>query len=157
MMAGRVAEELIFGKDKITSGASSDIQAATGLARNMVTRWGYSDALGTVSYGDNQEEVFLGHSVARTQNVSEDTAQKIDSEVRRLVQGGLDEARRILSERLDDLHTLAKGLLEYETLSGDEIINVMKGIPPLREDPEERRPAPATVSVPLTHADPKPA
>jgi cell division protease FtsH len=157
MMAGRVAEELIFGKAKITSGASSDIQAATGLARNMVTRWGYSDALGTVSYGDNQEEVFLGHSVARTQNVSEDTAQKIDSEVRRLVQGGLDEARRILSERLDDLHTLAKGLLEYETLSGDEIINVMKGIPPLREDPEERRPAPATVSVPLTHADPKPA
>jgi cell division protease FtsH len=157
MMAGRVAEELIFGKDKITSGASSDIQAATGLARNMVTRWGYSDALGTVSYGDNQEEVFLGHSVARTQNVSEDTAQKIDSEVRRLVQGGLDEARRILSERLDDLHTLAKGLLEYETLSGDEIINVIKGIPPLREDPEEKRPPAPAVSVPLTHADPKPA
>jgi len=157
MMAGRVAEELIFGKDKITSGASSDIQAATGLARNMVTRWGYSDTLGAVSYGDNQEEVFLGHSVARTQNVSEDTAQKIDSEVRRLVQGGLDEARRILSERLEDLHTLAKGLLEYETLSGEEIINVIKGIAPLREDPEEKRPAPPTVSVPLTHADPKPA
>ena len=89
MMGGRVAEELIFGKDKVTSGASSDIQAATGLARNMVTRWGFSDALGTVSYGDNQEEVFLGHSVARTQNVSEDTAQMIDAEVRRLVQTGL--------------------------------------------------------------------
>jgi len=157
MMAGRVAEELIFGKDKITSGASSDIQAATGLARNMVTRWGYSDALGTVSYGDNQEEVFLGHSVARTQNVSEDTAQKIDSEVRRLVQGGLDEARRILSERLEDLHTLAKALLEYETLSGDEIINVIKGIKPLREEPEDKRPSGPAVSVPLTHADPKPA
>ena len=157
MMAGRVAEELIFGKDKITSGASSDITAATSLARNMVTRWGFSDALGTVSYGDNQEEVFLGHSVARTQNVSEDTAQKIDSEVRRLVQGGLDEARRILTERLEDLHTLAKALLEYETLSGDEIINVMKGIKPLREDPEEKRPPAPAVSVPLTHADPKPA
>ena len=157
MMAGRVAEELIFGKDKITSGASSDITAATGLARNMVTRWGYSDALGTVSYGDNQEEVFLGHSVARTQNVSEDTAQKIDSEVRRLVQGGLDEARRILSERLDDLHTLAKALLEYETLSGDEIINVMKGIKPVRDEQEDRRPTGPSVSVPLTHADPKPA
>jgi cell division protease FtsH len=158
MMAGRVSEELIFGKDKVTSGASSDIQAATGLARNMVTRWGFSDALGTVSYGDNQEEVFLGHSVARTQNVSEDTAQKIDSEVRRLVQSGLDEARRILTERLEDLHTLAKALLEYETLSGDEITNVLKGIPPRRDEPEDKRPAGPAVSVPLTHApDPEPA
>ncbi|HZC16858.1 MAG TPA: cell division protein FtsH, partial [Caulobacteraceae bacterium] len=152
MMGGRVAEELIFGKHKITSGASSDIQAATGLARNMVTRWGYSDAVGTVSYGDNQEEVFLGHSVARTQNVSEDTAQKIDSEVRRLVQEGLDEARRILTERIADLHTLAKALLEFETLTGEEIDNVLKGIRPNRDDDvEEKRPPPASVAVPLTH------
>ena len=158
MMAGRVSEELIFGKEKVTSGASSDIQAATGLARNMVTRWGFSDALGTVSYGDNQEEVFLGHSVARTQNVSEDTAQKIDCEVRRLVQSGQDEARRILTERLEDLHTLAKALLEFETLSGDEITNVLKGIPPRRDEPEDKRPASPAVSVPLTHApDPEPA
>ena len=158
MMAGRVAEELIFGKDKVTSGASSDIQAATGLARNMVTRWGFSEAVGTVSYGDNQEEVVLGHSVARTQNVSEDTAQKIDSEVRRLVQGGLDEARRILSERIEDLHKVAKALLEYETLSGDEIIAVMKGVQPKRDEPEDKRPAGPSVSVPLTHApDPEPA
>jgi cell division protease FtsH len=152
MMAGRVSEELIFGKEKVTSGASSDIQAATGLARNMVTRWGFSDALGTVSYGDNQEEVFLGHSVARTQNVSEDTAQKIDCEVRRLVQSGQDEARRILTERLADLHTLAKALLEFETLSGDEITNVLKGIPPRRDEPEDKRQAGPAVSVPLTHA-----
>jgi cell division protease FtsH len=158
MMAGRVAEELIFGKDKITSGASSDIQAATGLARNMVTRWGFSDALGTVSYGDNQEEVFLGHSVARTQNVSEDTAQKIDSEVRRLIQGGLDEARRILTERLDDLHSVAKALLEYETLSGDEIVAVMKGVAPRRDEPEAKRPGGPTVSVPVSpRPDPEPA
>ncbi|HEX4180346.1 MAG TPA: ATP-dependent zinc metalloprotease FtsH [Caulobacteraceae bacterium] len=158
MMAGRVAEELIFGKDKVTSGASSDIQAATGLARNMVTRWGFSEAVGTVSYGDNQEEVFLGHSVARTQNVSEDTAQKIDTEVRRLVQGGLDEARRILTERLEDLHILAKALLEYETLTGDEVVAVMKGIPPKRDEPEDRRPLGPSVAVPLTHApDPEPA
>jgi cell division protease FtsH len=157
MMAGRVAEELIFGKDKITSGASSDITAATGLARNMITRWGYSDLLGTVSYGDNQEEVFLGHSVARTQNVSEDTAQKIDTEVRRLVQGGLDEARRILTERIEDLHTLAKALLEYETLSGEEIVGVLKGVPPKRDEPEDRRPLGPSVAVPLTHADPEPA
>ena len=158
LMAGRVAEELIFGKDKVTSGASSDIGAATRLARNMVTRWGFSEAVGTVSYGDNQEEVFLGHSVARTQNVSEDTAQKIDSEVRRLVQNGLDEARRILSERLEDLHKVAKALLEFETLSGDEIIAVMKGVPPKRDEPEDKRPTGPSVSVPLTHApDPEPA
>jgi cell division protease FtsH len=158
MMAGRVAEELIFGRDHVTSGASSDIQAATGLARNMVTRWGFSDSLGTVSYGDNQEEVFLGHSVARTQNVSENTAEKIDSEVRRLVQGGLDEARRILTERIDDLHTLAKSLLEFETLSGEEILGVLKGIKPRRDEPEEPRALGPAVAVPLTHApDPAPA
>ena len=158
MMAGRVAEELIFGKHKITSGASSDIQAATGLARNMVTRWGYSESLGTVSYGDNQEEVFLGHSVARTQNVSEDTAQKIDLEVRKLVQGGHDEARRIITERLDDLHKVAKALLEYETLSGDEILNVIAGVKPDREDPENRLPVAPRLSVPLApRPDPEPA
>ncbi len=151
LMAGRVSEELINGKDHITSGASSDIQAATGLARNMVTRWGYSDELGTVSYGDNQEEVFLGHSVARTQNVSEITAQTIDKEVRRLVKAGEDEARRILNERIEDLHTLAKALLEFETLSGDEIAGVLKGIPPVRDDTEDNTPAAPTVSVPLTH------
>jgi cell division protease FtsH len=148
MMGGRVAEELIFGKDKITSGASSDITAATSLARSMVTRWGYSEALGAVSYGDNQEEVFLGHSVARTQNVSEDTAQKIDSEVRRLVQAGMDDARRILTERIADLHSVAKALLEFETLTGEEIENLLKGVPPQRDDFEETRLAPASVAVP---------
>ena len=159
MMGGRVAEELIFGKEKITSGASSDIQAATGLARNMVTRWGYSDKLGLVAYGDNQEEVFLGHSVSRTQNVSEATANIIDAEVKRLVQSGYDEAKRILTEKLDDLHTLAKALLEYETLSGDEIVAAMKGIAPNREDVDAKRPAPAKSSVPITArpADPEPA
>jgi cell division protease FtsH len=149
MMGGRVAEELIFGKNKITSGASSDISAATGLARNMVTRWGYSDQLGLVSYGDNQEEVFLGHSVARTQNVSEDTAKTIDLEVRRLVQGGYDEARRILTERIEDLHLLAKSLLEYETLSGDEVVAALKGVMPDRTDADVRSPPPPRVSVPL--------
>jgi cell division protease FtsH len=152
LMGGRVAEELIFGKDKVTSGASNDIQVATSLARNMVTRWGYSDSIGTVSYGDNQEEVFLGHSVARTQNVSEDTAQKIDFEVRRLVQGGLDEARRILTERIEDLHKVAKALLEFETLTGDEVIGVIKGVPPRRDEPEDKRPTGPAVGVPLTHA-----
>ncbi len=150
MMAGRVAEELIFGKENITSGASSDIKAATGLARAMVTQWGYSDKLGTVAYGDNQEEVFLGHSVARTQNVSEETARLIDGEVKRLVQEGLDEARRILTERLDDLHKVAKALLEFETLSGEEITNVLKGVMPNRDEPEQKRPSGPSASVPLS-------
>jgi cell division protease FtsH len=150
MMGGRVAEELIFGKDKVTSGASSDIQAATGLARSMVTRWGYSDKLGLVAYGDNQEEVFLGHSVSRTQNVSEETAKVIDAEVKRLVKGGYDEAKRILTEKLDDLHTLAKALLEYETLSGDEIVGALKGVPPNREDLDIKRPNGPAVAVPIS-------
>ena len=153
MMGGRVAEELIFGKDKVTSGASSDIQAATGLARSMVTRWGYSDKLGLVSYGDNQEEVFLGHSGSRTQNVSEATANIIDAEVKRLVDNGYKEAKRILTEKLDDLHTLAKALLEYETLSGDEIIGALKGVAPNREDADAKRPTGPAVAVPIS---PKP-
>ena len=154
LMGGRVAEELIFGKDNVTSGAASDIEQATRLARMMVTRWGYSEELGVVAYGENQDEVFLGMSVSRQQNISEETARKIDAEVRRLVQTGHDEARRILTERLEDLHKLAKALLEFETLSGDEITNVLKGIPPVREKPEDRRPPAPTVSVPITHPTP---
>ncbi len=150
MMAGRVAEELIFGKENITSGASSDIKAATNLARAMVTQWGYSDELGFVSYGDNQEEVFLGHSVARTQNVSEETARKIDSEVKRLVDDGYNEAKRILTEKAGDLEIVAQGLLEYETLSGEEITNLLQGVKPVREDTEARRPGGPSVAVPLS-------
>jgi cell division protease FtsH len=157
MMAGRIAEELIFGKENITSGASSDIKAATDLARNMVTRWGYSDEVGAVAYGDNQDEVFLGHSVARTQNVSEETARKIDAEVRRLVDGGLADARRILTEKLDDLHTLAKELLEYETLSGDEIVGVLKGVKPVRDTPETKPSGPAMAVPVSTRSNPEPA
>jgi cell division protease FtsH len=150
MMGGRVAEELIFGKDNITSGASSDIKAATNLARAMVTQWGYSDELGTVAYGDNQEEVFLGHSVSRTQNISEETARVIDAEVKRLVQTGLDDARRILTERAADLEIVAQGLLEYETLSGDEIKGLINGVKPIRDEADTRRPSGPSVSVPLS-------
>jgi cell division protease FtsH len=150
LMGGRMAEELIFGKDKITSGASSDIDQATRLAKAMVTKWGFSDKLGVVSYGENQDEVFLGHSVSRTQNISEDTAKLIDEEVKRLVQEGFDEARRILTEKIEDLHTLAKALLEYETLSGDEIINALKGVPPVRDDADSKRPTGPSVAVPIS-------
>ena len=137
LMGGRVAEELIFGREKVTSGAASDIEQATKLARAMVTRWGLSEVLGRVSYGDNQEEIFLGHSVARHQNVSEETARKIDKEVRRLIDEGYAEAHRILTEKADDLEALAQGLLEFETLSGDEIADLLKGKRPFREDPSD--------------------
>ena len=133
MMGGRVAEEMVFGKEKVTSGAQSDIEQATRLARMMVTRWGFSDALGAVSYGENQDEVFLGMSVARQQNVSESTAQTIDAEVKRLVGEGHDEARKVLEAKRADLETLAKGLLEFETLTGDEIKDLLAGKRPVRE------------------------
>jgi cell division protease FtsH len=137
MMGGRAAEELKFGKENITSGASSDIDQATKLARAMITRWGFSDKLGRVSYGDNQEEVFLGHSVARTQNVSEETAQLIDAEVRRLVDDAYAEAIRILKAKKKDWIALSEGLLEYETLSGDEIKALIRGVKPTREDGDD--------------------
>ncbi|AQZ51756.1 MAG: cell division protein FtsH [Martelella sp.] len=133
MMGGRVAEELTFGKDNITSGASSDIEQATKLARAMVTQWGFSDELGHVSYGENQQEVFLGHSVSQSKNVSETTAQKIDSEIRRLIDEAYTEATRILKENHDGFVALAEGLLEYETLSGDEIKAILKGEKPARD------------------------
>jgi len=150
LMGGRVAEELIFGKENITSGASSDIKGATDLARAMVTQWGFSDELGTVAYGENQEEVFLGHSVARTQNISGDTAKKIDAEIKKLVQQGYDEAKRILTEKAADLETLAQALLEYETLSGEEINGVLNGVKPKRDEPEARRPGGPSVAVPIS-------
>jgi cell division protease FtsH len=133
MMGGRVAEEIKFGKENITSGASSDIDQATKLARAMVTRWGFSDKLGHVSYGDNQEEVFLGHSVARTQNVSEETAQIIDAEVRRLIDDAYSTARAIITKKKKDWIALAEGLLEYETLSGEEIKQLISGNKPSRD------------------------
>jgi len=115
----------------------------------MVTRWGFSDKLGHVAYGDNQEEVFLGHSVSRTQSVSEATAQKIDSEVRRIIEETYTRAKAILQEKLEDLHTLAKGLLEYETLTGEEIKALLRGERPVRtpydepESPSSVPPRPA--------------
>jgi len=132
---------MIFGQEKVTSGAQSDIDQATRLAKMMVTRWGFSPELGTVAYGENNDEVFLGMQVNRQQSVSEATAQKIDSEVRRFVEAGLADARRILTERKGDLETLAQGLLEYETLTGEEIQGLIDGKPPIRDanEPPARR------------------
>jgi cell division protease FtsH len=124
-MGGRIAEEMIFGYDKVTSGASSDIEMVTKMAKNMVTRYGMSDQLGPIAYQENEEEVFLGRSVSRTQNVSEDTAKKIDSEVKKIVEAGYARAKKILAEKVDELHKVAKALLTYETLSGEEIKKIV--------------------------------
>jgi cell division protease FtsH len=126
-MGGRVSEELKFGYDKVTSGASSDIAAATNLARSMVTEWGMSDALGPVLYAENSNEVFLGRAVTQNKNMSEETARLVDMEIKRLVTEAYDEAKRILTERDDDLETLAHALMEFETLTGDEIKDILAG------------------------------
>ena len=136
-MGGRVAEELIFGADKVSNGASGDIKMATNQARMMVTEWGMSDVIGMIAYGDNSQEVFLGHSVTQTKNVSEETARKIDAEIRTIIDGAYQRAKTILSEHMDELHLLAKGLLEHETLSGDEIRQVIRGEPIVRNRPDE--------------------
>ena len=136
-MGGRVAEEIIFGESKVTSGASSDIEMATKMARNMVTKFGMSSKLGPIQYGENEEEVFLGRSVQKHQNVSEETAKLIDSEIRLIVDTCYEKARSILEDKIDDLHNLAKGLIEYETLSGDEILSLIKDGSINCPDPEE--------------------
>jgi len=134
-MGGRVAEELVFGRNKVTSGAASDIQQCTRVARAMITQLGFSDKLGTVAYADPQQEQFLGYSLGRTQTLSEATQQLIDSEVRRLVQEAYDTAKRILTEKRVQLDVLAEGLLEFETLSGEEIVSLLAGKRPVRDEP----------------------
>ncbi len=124
-MGGRVAEEVIFGHEKVSSGASGDIQQATKLARSMVTQWGMSDKLGPLQYEEQQGETFLGYSQTQRSNISNETAQLIDSEIRRLVDDAYSRATDILSTNIDQLHTLAGALLEYETLTGDEIKALM--------------------------------
>ena len=136
-MGGRIAEEEVFGYDKVTSGASSDIKQATDLARAMVMQYGMSEKLGFLSYGDNEEEVFLGRSVARTQSMSEETQKQVDSEVKVIVDKSYKDAEKIIKDKRKDLDIIAKGLLDYETLTGDEIINLLKGIDPTREDPSD--------------------
>ena len=149
-MGGRVAEELIFGYEKVTSGASMDIKMATQLARAMVTQFGMSDKLGPLAYGDNEEEVFLGHSIARQQNLSDETQKIVDEEIHRIVDESYERAKKILSDNVDDLHIVARGLLEYETLTGEEIKNLLQGKPPVRDVTPDitTRPPPAS-AVPV--------
>jgi len=124
---GRIAEELIFGPESVTTGASNDIKQATGMARRMVTEWGMSEKLGRLSYEANDEEVFLGHSVTQHKNVSDDTARMIDEEVRSIVEEAEELARKVLDEHMDDLHIIGKALLEYETLSGEDVDALLRG------------------------------
>ena len=136
-MGGRIAEEMIFGYEKVTSGASSDIKMATQIARGMVTQFGMSDELGPLSYSENEQEVFLGHSITQQKNVSEQTAHKIDLEVRKIIDAAYAKAKGILSDNLESLHRLANALLEYESLNGEEIEAVLKGESIVRSDDDE--------------------
>ncbi|MCB1552097.1 MAG: cell division protein FtsH, partial [Alphaproteobacteria bacterium] len=146
-MGGRIAEELIFGAEKVTTGASSDIKMATDIARRMVTEWGMSSKLGPLRYAGDQEEVFLGHSVSQTKTMSDETANVVDSEIRRIVEQAYARATEILNDKLSDLHTLAKALLEYELLSGDEIRGLLRGEPILRDNSDDEPTTPKS-SVP---------
>jgi cell division protease FtsH len=144
LFGGRIAEEIIFGPENVTTGAANDIQVATQTARVMITAFGMSEKLGRVRYQANEQEVFLGHAVTQTQNVSEATAQIIDQEVRRLIEEAEGKAKQILTDRLDELHLIAKALLEYETLSNDEISTILRGEKVVRDDtggagPADRR------------------
>ena len=152
-MGGRVAEEIIFGDDKVTTGAVSDIEQATKRARAMVMRAGLSKELGPIAYGENEEEVFLGRSVARQQNMSEETAKKVDAEIKKFVEKGYERAKTVLNEKIDDLHKLAKALLTYETLSGTEIEDLInKNVYPsnkedLKVEDEEQGSALGTIGL----------
>ncbi len=127
LYGGRVAEELIFGADKVTTGASNDIERATKMARNMVTKWGLSDEMGPIAYGDEEDEVFLGRSVTQTKSVSDDTARKIDEVVRTILDRAYSRTKAILQANLDKLHIMAEALLAYETIDATQIDAVMEG------------------------------
>jgi cell division protease FtsH len=130
LFGGRIAEELIFGEDAVTTGASNDIERATELARNMVTKWGLSDRLGQLTYSEDQGEVFLGRSVTQHKQVSDETAHAIDEEVRRVIEMNYKRARQILETNLDKLHAMAEALIKYETLADDQIRDIMAGRTP---------------------------
>ncbi len=140
MFGGREAELTVFGPENVTNGATGDIQMATRLARSMIMEWGMSERLGRVRYSSNEQEVFLGHSITQTTNISQETAKLIDDEVRTLIEQGEAAAHRILTEHADDLHKIAKALLEYETLSGDEIRALLRGEPIVRPSSDEPPP-----------------
>jgi cell division protease FtsH len=148
LFGGREAEILLGGPSNVTNGATGDIQMATQLARAMIMEWGMSDKLGRVRYNGNEQEVFLGHSVTQTKNISDETAKLIDEEIRNLISEGENTARRILTEKIDTLHAVAKALLEFETVSGDEVKAVMRCDKIVRDLDDEGTKAPTGSAVP---------
>ena len=153
---GRLAEQIVYGEDHINTGASSDITQATGIAKSMVTEWGMSEVLGPLRYAANEQEVFLGHSVTQRQNMSGETAKLIDQEVRRIVTEGRDKAREVLTEHKDELIMLADALVEYETLSGDEVMALLRGEKLSRPDEPPLTPSAPTPALPVTDEDETP-
>jgi len=151
-MGGRVAEELKFGMDKVTSGAQADIEHATKIARAMVTQYGLSEKLGPIAYSEDEGEVFLGQSIARTKAISSDTAKLIEDEIKRFVTDGFDAAKKVLSDRRDDWERLAQALLEYETLTGEEIDKIIRGEKIVRDEPTDISQTPPPASVPTAGA-----
>jgi len=148
MFGGRIAEELIFGPESVTTGASNDIQQATNLARQMVTEWGMSEKLGRLRYSENEEQVFLGRSIAQTKSVSDESARLIDTEVRRIIEAAEDQAREVLTERIDALHAVSEALLVYETLSGEEVRAILDGEQIVRNDHSDEDRSAGRSSVP---------
>ena len=150
---GRVAEELVFGRDRVTTGAASDIQQATALARRYVSQWGLSDAVGPVLVGDNEQELFLGRELQTRREVSERTAQLVDSEVTRVIQEAYARATQVLQENMELLHTVASALLDRETLTGDEVLALARGevLPPRPLSPPPTAPA---LTTPVMHPKP---
>ncbi|MHA7873365.1 MAG: ATP-dependent metallopeptidase FtsH/Yme1/Tma family protein, partial [Hyphococcus sp.] len=151
-MGGRVAEELKFGSEKVTSGAQSDIEHATKIARAMVTQYGLSEKLGPIAYAEDEGEVFLGQSIARTKSISTDTAKLIEDEIKRFVTDGYEKAKQILIDRNDDWEALSQALLEFETLTGDEINRLLKGEKIVRDEPTDSTDHTPPSSVPTAGA-----
>ncbi len=155
LFGGRIAEDLIFGADKVTTGASNDIMRSTELARNMVTKWGLSEKLGPLTYSEDEGEVFLGHSVAQHKAVSDETAHDIDQEIRSIIDRSYARAEEILKTNLDKLHMMADALMKYETIDSDQIDDIMDGKPP-RPPADWEAPEPTSGDGGSSSADEKP-
>ncbi len=157
LFGGRIAEELIFGTERVTTGASNDIERATTLARNMVTRWGLSERLGPLAYSEDEGEVFLGHSVTKHKMMSDETAHSIDQEIRRIIEETYQRSRQLLKDNIHILHTMAEGLIKYETLESEQIDDLMAGKEPRPPKGwnEESRDKSSGVKPSVKKADPK--